>query len=68
MSVEYLQYIQADSRGGGLVIQLTGGGVSARFIKGISSAHVAHLLRDLADRLEQGVQERSAHRAQGKSE
>lgn len=59
MSVEYLQYIHTNERGG-LVIQLTGGGVAANFIKGISSANVAYLLRDLADRLEQDVNERSA--------
>lgn len=59
MSVEYLQSIHTDERGG-LVIQVTGGGVAANFIKGISSANVAYLLRDLADRLERGVAERGS--------
>jgi hypothetical protein len=59
MAVEYLQYISAGERDE-IVIQLTGGGVAATFIKGISSANVAYILRDLADRLEQGVNERSA--------
>jgi hypothetical protein len=61
MSVEYLEYIRTDERGG-LVIQVTGGGVAANFIKGISSANVAYLLRDLADRLERNVAERTTER------
>jgi hypothetical protein len=60
MAVEYLQYIRGGERGE-IVIQLTGGGVEAMVTKGISSANVAYILRDLADRLEQGVNERSAH-------
>lgn len=54
---ETLEYIRATGDGG-LVIQVSGGGVAEHFPRGLPAQTVANRLRYLADRLEHNVEGR----------